>query len=222
MIQFGDLPPSWVPDSKSLGASLNLVGGGAYLPPSAATLALLNQFPAPNTPVVITIAPPKNPATLKAPTTPAANPPTHVQSSLDTQLKTPTTTPSAAFTALLKTVYNCTDPKELAILWKRFGTEPASLSLAERVGNAVVKQIVETKRTVAGDSMARPDLLKPAATRGTVRSANGVGVRATPFGTSAGQSLANGSAVDLVPPAQGPWYHLKSGGWVAGLWINLQ
>ena len=129
--------------------------------------------------------------------------------------------PDATFLAALNAVYSITAPAEIQQVYEWYLKEPAALALGSRVGNGVVRFIMAVDRAPTGDAASRPDLLKPQATTGRVRSANGVSARGTPWQAGNGGSFANGANLTIVPPADGPWYQVQGGGWVCGLWLDL-
>jgi hypothetical protein len=133
--------------------------------------------------------------------------------------------PDAAFMEALNRVYTITDQNEINAVWAWFQKESPGLALDQRVGNSVVRFIMAVNKAPTGDTNAAPDKLKPEATRGVVRSSNGVGVRASPWGPSGGAAIPSGASLEIIPPAQGPWYKVRTGGgegWVAGVWLDLQ
>lgn len=139
-------------------------------------------------------------------------------------IQPPSGPPDAAFLAQLNAVYTITVPEEIQQAWEWYLKEPAGLPIGSRVGNGVTRFIMAIDRPPTGDSAARPDLLKPEATSGTVRSANGVSIRSAPWQPGAGAALPQGAAVTVIPPADGPWYQIQSAsgnGWVCGLWVDL-
>lgn len=139
----------------------------------------------------------------------------------DTCVDPPTTPPSAAFLADLANNYSITDQANITALWKWYLKEPSNLDNGEKTGNSVIRQIMAVGGPLVPTSSARPDLLRPNATRGTVRSANGVVSRSTPWGKS-GASLGQGTSVTIIPPANGVWYNVEGVGWVCGLWLDLR
>jgi len=132
-------------------------------------------------------------------------------------------TSDTGFTGVMSSIYTAISvPAEIQQIYNWYLKEPGALTVQERVGNGVVRFVMAIDRAPTGDTSSRPDLLKPQSTAGTVRSSNGVGVRGTPWGGPGGAAIANGTALNLVPPADGPWYQVRGGGWVCGLWLNLQ
>lgn len=221
--QWGDLPPTYVPDANEMSISFDGAGGG-LITPTAQTLSLMPAVvPGP----VITITVPADLNVLAArvvTATPPANQ-TDLPTTLTDLLAPSAGPPTPEFLASLQRIYSATAQPETDAIWDRYQREDASLAVDQRVGNAVVKYVVELNRPPNGDSTARPDLLKPNATRGTVRATNGVGVRAKPWGPSGGPALPPGASVEIIPPAEGPWYQIRTAGgtgWVAGLWLDMQ
>ena len=217
--RWGDLPEIYTPDSVEMAMHFDGARGGLRPPTTQLpiTLPALAAVPAVN--VTVPIDP--NAAMSRVVTAAAPTTATVVTRGADLAPPNPGP-PSQAFIDALKKVYSASVQAEVDQVWGLFQREPAALPIDQRVGNAVVRFIVRLGKAPGADSTARPDLLKPNATRATVRSANGVGVRSAPWGAPGGAALGSGASIELVPPATGPWYQVKSGGWVAGIWLDLQ
>lgn len=132
--------------------------------------------------------------------------------------------PTAEVLEILRRTYFITAPAEIEIVWAKFNSEKPTLPFKSRIGNAVTRFIVGLGHAPAGDPTARPDRLKPGATRATVRAINGVGVRSEPGGAVTG-SIPRGASVQVIPPAEDVWYRVRTGsgtGWVSGLWLELE
>lgn len=139
----------------------------------------------------------------------------------DTYLAMPESNPTPVFTARLASIYGLTDPGQVRGIFRWYQGETAMLGEEERVGNAVIRFSLATGDPVGG---SRPDTLAPLATQGVVRSAVGVQVRSRPWGPRSG-ALVDGATLSLIPPAEGPWYHVDTGsgdGWVSGIWLEIR
>lgn len=214
--KWGDLPEIYTPDARSMAGSIEAAAGG--MRPASIQIPLALPALGPIAAVNITIPADPNAAMNRIVT--QAPPTTATVVTRGADLAPPSPGPiSPEFNAALDRIYSQAVQAEREQIWGLFQREPTTLPLDQRVGNAVVKFLVRVG-TARGD--ARPDLLKPNSTRGTVRSSNGIGVRSQPWGPPQGAAIGGGAGVDLVPPAQGPWYQLRSGGWVAGIWLDLQ
>lgn len=221
-VQFGFLPPIYTPDSTEMSLRFDGASAGFQAPTLANPVPLAIPSAAPVAAVVVPADP--NPA-LSRVTTSASAAPANMPGTLNDLTPGPIGAPTPEFIAALNRVYSSSVQEEVDAVWAKFQSEPDSLPIDQRVGNAVVKFMVQLGTSPGADSSARPDLLKPNATRGTVRSANGLGVRASPWGPPGGAALGSGATVEIIPPADGPWYQVRSGsgtGWVAGLWLDLQ
>lgn len=221
-VQFGFLPPSYVPDSTDMSLHFDAATAGFQAPTLANPVPL--AIPAAPAIAAVTVPADPNPALARV-TTGQPTALLNMPETLADLVPAPSGPPSAEFIAALNRVYSSSVQAEVDAVWGKFQSEPDSLPIDQRVGNAVVKFIIQLGRSPGSDSSARPDLLKPNATRGTVRSANGLGVRSSPWGPPGGAALGSGATVEIVPPAEGPWYQVRSGsgtGWVAGLWLDLQ
>ena len=219
VIQFGDLPNVYSGDSTEYLLSLEPQAG--MLPPTPVTLATITvPAAAPNPGATVPPEGTTMASTALTEPTPRLQGQTCDMMDAAAPMGAPYTS-DAAFMSALSAVYSITVPAEIQQVYNWYTKEPTGLTTAERVGNGVVKFIMASDKPPTGDANSRPDLLKPQSTGGTVRSANGVAVRAAPWGGPGGAALPSGAALQIVPPANGPWYQLRSGGWVCGLWVNL-
>lgn len=214
--QWGNLNEIYTPDAIEMARSIEAAAGG--MQPASASIPLNLPALGPIPAVAVTIQADPNAAMNRIVTQPASTQPIVATRGADLVPPDPGP-PSAEFNAALDRIYSEAVQAERVSIWGLFQREPASLAVDQRVGNAVVKFLV---RLGQARGSARPDLLKPNSVRGTVRSANGLGVRSQPWGPAGGAAIGGGAGVDLVPPANGPWYQLRSGGWVAGIWLDLQ
>jgi len=133
----------------------------------------------------------------------------------------PDSQPSASFLARVKRVYSMNDEAEQQAVWSWFLAEPSALTEEERIGNAVIRHILATGRS---RNEAKIEALNPTATRGSIRSSNGLTTAASPWGRR-GTILVAGTQLKLIPPADGVWYRIDSSsgsGWICGLWLDLQ
>lgn len=221
VIQIGDLPPTYVGDATEYCTALEPQSG--MTPPTAKSLSALT-VPATVARPGVTVTPESvGLASRVATEVPQRQP----GEQLDTTelIEPPTTPPTAEFRDQLARIYSITAPDEIDAIWMWCEREPADLPFGSRVGNAVVRHILALDKPLAGDSTARPDLLKPNATRGTVRANNGVSIRGQPWGAGTGNNIPTGASLEIIPPADGPWYQVRSAsgtGWVCGLWLDLQ
>ena len=216
VLQIGGLPPVYLRDAPGYLARLQPVNG--FTPAGMTTPSPAFQLPTPPGPV--NAAAKVSDPTSAQPATPNAQPPDGVPCDMDTALAAPAGPPTAQFQAKLQSTYNITNAADVNATWTFFQAEPKVLSFNSQVANSVVRYIMAMNGPLPGQP-ADPKQLKPQATSGTVNSSIGILVHATPWGQDT-TALTNGTAVTLIPPAEGPWYRLSTGGWVCGLWLNLQ
>lgn len=216
-IRIGAAPAMFVNDSESYCAQLGTETGGVDPVPEAARK--LPQAPAAAVPTTALAAGRDRSASAIAAPTPAADAVGQVE--LDTVTDAPATPPTPEFTSQLAETYGISDPALVTALWKWYLAEPETLGNSERTGNAVIRQITATGGPLVPTSTARPDLLRPEATTGTVRAGNGVTSRVEPWGRNAGR-IEPGTAVIIIPPANGVWYNVVGRGWVCGHWLDLR
>lgn len=216
-IRIGAAPAMFVNDSETYCAQLGTETGGVDPVPEAA-----RKLPKPSVAATPTTSMAagrdRSASSIQAPTS-AADATGQVE--LDTVTDPPATPPSAEFTAQLSETYGISDPALVTTLWKWYLAEPETLGNAERTGNAVIRQITATGGPLVPSSTARPDLLRPEATTGIVRAGNGVTSRVEPWGRNAGR-IEPGTAVTIIPPANGVWYNVVGRGWVCGHWLDLR
>lgn len=133
----------------------------------------------------------------------------------------PVEPPTTQFRDTLARIYGVSTEAEVQAIWRWHQSEPPTLATPERTGNAVVRYARATGQPVAG---ARTGPVDPQATRGLVASANGVSLRADPWGRAAA-TLPAGTPLTIVPPARDGWYQVEtpSGrGWISALWIDVR
>ena len=215
-ITVGLMPPSYVSDAQTFSTQL----GGKDPVFEAAPEGSIPTPPSAPAPAPIPLAENRDQG---ADAIPPAPPATQllVAADSDTAHIPENPGPAPDFLGELQTFYFISTPAEVNAIWKWYVKEPAELGYKERTANAVMRQILANNGPLVPSSTARMDLLKPGATRGTVRSSNGLQLRATPWGPING-ALQGGDVVELVPPAQGPWYFIAGRGWVSGLWMDLR
>lgn len=220
LLQVGDMRPVYCGDANEYIGSLEPQSG--MVPSTPGMLVTLPPPPAAPAPGVAVTPEAANQCNR------AATEPTPrlqgMPAEMSEVIQPPSGPPDAAFLAQLNAVYSITVPAEIQQAYEWYLKEPAGLPIASRVGNGVVRFIMAVDRSPTGDTAARPDLLKPEATSGTVRSSNGVSIRGAPWQPGAGGAIAQGGAVTVIPPADGPWYQIQSAqgnGWVCGLWLDL-
>ena len=220
-IHVGDLPAVYSGDANEYLVTLEPLTG--MMPPTPAALAAV-VVPPPAPPTNAQVPPEAVTLCSRAMTEPTPRTQGMPVEMADV-MKPQTGPPDAAFLAQLNAIYTITVPAEIQQVYEWYLKEPAPLAIGSRVGNGVVRFIMAMDRPPTGDANASPAGLKPEATRGTVRSSNGVSIRTAPWQAGSGGAIASGAQVTIIPPADGPWYQVQSGsgnGWVCGLWLNLQ
>lgn len=131
--------------------------------------------------------------------------------------------PTAAFRARMADPYRITGEDEVVAAWRYFEQEPAELAEEVRSGNAVIRMVQALGRAPQGGSLARPllDDARKTATRARLRDGAVVVGRTAPWGAQSQTSYSGGTALELVPPASGVWFRLRSGEWISGLWLEF-
>lgn len=219
LLQVGDMRPVYCGDSSEYILSLESQAG--MLPPTPALFATVTP-PAPAPAPGVAVAADAVLLCNRANTEPTPRL-QGMRAEMAEIIQPQSGPPDAAFLAALNAVYSITVPDEIQQAYEWYLKEPAALPIGPRVGNGVTRFILAVDRPPTGDTAARPDLLKPEATSGTVRSSNGVSLRNGPWQPDAG-AITQGTALTVIPPADGPWYQVQSpqgNGWVCGLWLDL-
>lgn len=216
-IRIGAAPAMFVNDSETYCSQLGTETGGIDPVPESARK--LPRESAAATPTTSMTAGRDRSASAVNPPSPQVE--VAGQSDIDTVSDEPASPPSAEFTTQLRDTYGISDPAVVTALWKWYLAEPETLGTAERTGNAVIRQISAIGGPLVSTSSARPDLLRPEATAGVVRAGNGVTSRNEPWGRNTGR-IDPGTAVTIIPPANGVWYNVVGQGWVCGHWLDLR
>lgn len=217
LVQVGDMRPVYCNDAAGGLASLEPNTG--MVPPNATVIAGMTPMPGQPAPGVAV-----DPAAVTQANRALTEPTPRLEgmhANMSEVIQGQSGPPDAAFLAQLNSVYSITAPEEIQQAWEWYLKEPATLPISSRVGNGVVRMIMALDRAPTGDSQAQPSQLRPEATSGVVRATNGVSVRSNPWQPGTGNALGTGATVTLIPPANGPWYQIQGGGWVCGLWLDL-
>lgn len=217
LVQVGDMRPVYCNDAA--GTLVSFEPNTGMVPPTAATLAAIPVVTGQPVPGVAV-----DPLAVTQANRAATEPTPRLEgmhADMGQVIQGQSGPPDAAFLAELNRVYSITAPAEIQQAWEWYLKEPNTLPIGSRVGNGVVRMIMALDRPPTGDTQAAPANLRPEATGGTVRAGNGVSIRSNPWLPGTGNALNTGATVTLVPPANGPWYQLQGGGWVCGLWLDL-
>jgi len=214
-VTVSDLPSFDMDDSVSYSSNLRLdtdflppVADLGIVPPVAGTGTGGSSIPLPTPdPSGFRVSPPDTTA------------PERPQTNLDGFLDPNTPPPSQAFINMMRGLFLLTDPAIVAGVWKYCLAENPALTLREKVPNAVLAYSWATGIPLSDGSFVR---MNSFATRGTVDSFSGLGVREIPWG-SRRVSIGNGTVVNMIPPMEDGWYHIASPeGWIIGLWVIPQ
>lgn len=215
------LPPQLVDDGRSYVKMLELSGGVTFIE-NANTAPPSTPPPAP--PVTITLPATMDPGMAGCAAYRAENPP-GTQASMRHWLVPSPMPIDPAFINRISLYYGFNVPAEQLGAWIFFA-RGGTLPFEDRVRDAAVWWMLLTGRPPSSSSStARPDLLKPSATRATPRVTVAMALVAAPWGKGTGNFLNAGQNVTLVPPAQGAWYRVKVNGrreWACGIWLDLQ